>query len=78
MKRIALSLFAVAFLTVPAFAGSSVVTDRPMVVAEGAEVGVGGVRVGVGDRDRDRDLHRHHRDRDVIVVKPRHRDHDHD
>jgi hypothetical protein len=73
MKKIALALFAVTCLTVPAVAGPSVVTDKPMVVAEGVEIGVGGVRVG--DRDHDRDVRRHHRDRDVIVVKPRHHDH---
>jgi hypothetical protein len=75
MKRIALSLFAVAFLTAPALAGSAVVSDKPMVVAEGVEMGAGGVRV-VGDRDRDRDLRRHHRDRDVVVIKHRHHEHD--
>jgi len=76
MKTIAVALFAVTCLTVPAVAGPSVVADKPMVVAEGVEIGVGGVRVGDRDRDRDRDVRRHHRDRDVIVVKPRHRDHD--
>jgi hypothetical protein len=70
MKTIALALFAVTCLTVPAVAGPSVVADKPMVVAEGVEIGVGGVRIG------DRDVRRHHRDRDLIVVKPRHRDHD--
>jgi hypothetical protein len=82
MKRIALSLFAVAFLTTPALAGSPVVTDKPMVVAEGAEIDVGAVRLGVGDRDRHRDgdLRRNRRDgdRDVVVIKPKHRDRDRD
>jgi hypothetical protein len=85
MKRIALSLFAVALLTAPALAGSAVVSDKAMVVAEGVEIGAGGVRVVgdrdrdrvVGERDRDRDLRRHHRDRDVVVIKHR-RHHEHD
>jgi hypothetical protein len=80
MKKIALALFAVACLTVPAVAGSSVVADKPTVLAQGVQIGVDGVRIGDRDRDarRDRDMDRHHRDRDVIVVKPRHRDHDGD
>jgi Ni/Co efflux regulator RcnB len=72
MKRIALSLFAVAFLTAPALAGSAAVADKPMVLAQGVDVHVGGVE---GDRDRDRDLHRHHRD--VVVIK-KHHEHDRD
>lgn len=80
MKRIAISLFAVAFLTGPALAGSLVVTDKPMVVAEDTSIGVGGVRIGDRDRDRHRDvdLRRHHRDgdRDVIVIKKKHREGD--
>ena len=79
MKRIALSFFAVALLTTPALAGSLVATDKPMVVAQGVDVGVGGIRVGVGDRDRDRDRDsRRHRDgdRDVIVIKKKHREGD--
>jgi hypothetical protein len=74
MKRIALSLFAAAFLTAPALADSLVVTGKPMVVAQG--VGVGGVRVDVGDRDRERDVRRHRRDGDVIVIR-KHRDREH-
>ena len=86
MKSIAVALFAAAVLSVPALADSSVVTDKPMVVAQGVDVGVGGVRVGDRDRDRDveyrgrdreRDARRHHRDgdRDMIVIR-KHRDRD--
>jgi hypothetical protein len=74
MKRIALSLFAVAFLTAPALAGSPVVTDKPMVLAQGVDVHVGGVG---GDRDRHRDLHRHHRDGPVVIRKHHEHDRDH-
>ena len=49
------ALFLVPLLTMPAFAGSLNVGDKPMVVAEGADVGIGGVRVGVGERHRHRD-----------------------
>jgi hypothetical protein len=61
-------------LTMPAFAGSLNVGDKPMVVAEGADVRIGGVGVGVGERHRHRDHaglymtdrghHHHHHDRD--------------
>ena len=78
MKKTALALFVVPFLTMPVFAGSSVVVDKPIVVAQGVDVRVGdtGVRVGERDRHRDRDLRRHHRDRAPVVVKREHRHHD--
>jgi hypothetical protein len=68
MKNALLALFVVPLLTMPAFAGSLTVGDKPMVVAENFEVGVGGV--GVGERHRHRDhgdlylstRHRHHHD----------------
>jgi hypothetical protein len=71
MKNALLALFVVPLLTMPAFAGSSNVGDKPMVVAEGADVRVG-VGVGIGDRHRHRDHARlymsnrghHHHDRD--------------
>jgi hypothetical protein len=55
MKNALLALFVVPFLTMPAFAGSLSAGDKPMVVAENVEVGVGpvGVDVGVGHRHRD-------------------------
>jgi hypothetical protein len=66
MKNALLALFVVPLLTMPAFAGSLTVGDKPMVVAENVEVGV----VGVGERHRHRDhgdlylstRHRHHHD----------------
>ena len=66
-------LLLVPLLTMPAFAGSLSVGDKPMVVAEGADVRIGGVGVGVGERHRHRDHaglymtdrgHHHHHDRD--------------
>ena len=69
MKNAVFALFLVPFLTMPAFAGSLNVGDKPMVVAETA----GGVGVGVGERHRHRDRaglymtdrgHHHHHDRD--------------
>lgn len=80
MNKIIFALFAVPFLTMPVFAGSSVAVDKPIVVAQGVDVRVGetGVRVGERSRHRDRDLRRHHRDRAPIVVKRGHRHHDRD
>ena len=51
MKNAVFALFLVPLLTMPAFAGSLNVGDKPMVVAEIA----GGVGVGVGERHRHRD-----------------------
>ena len=45
MKNVVFALFLVPLLTMPAFAGSLNVSDKPMVVAEVA----GGVGVGVGE-----------------------------
>jgi len=79
MKNTLLALFVVPLLTMPAFAGSLTTGDKPMVVAETVEVGVGGV--GVGDRHRHRDHralymsaqgHRHHAD---VRHDMRHDDH---
>ena len=74
MKNAVFALFLVPLLTMPAFAGSLNVGDKPMVVAEGADVRIGGVGVGVGERHRHRDRaglymtdrghHHHHHDRD--------------
>ena len=75
MKTAVFALFLVPLLTMPAFAGSLNVGDKPMVVAEGADVRIGGVRVGVGERHRHRDHpgaglymsdrgYHHHHDRD--------------
>ena len=50
MKNAVFALFLVPLLTMPAFAGSSNVGDKPIVVAENAEVRIGGVGVGVGER----------------------------
>jgi len=79
MKKTVLTLCVIPFLTMPAFAGSLVVVDKPMVVAQGADVRVGGIGVEVGERDRHRDQysHRYHRDRVVGVdvgERDRHRD----
>jgi hypothetical protein len=72
MKNFAFAFFLVPLLTMPAFAGSLTGSDKPTVVAEGADVRVGGVGVGVGNRNRHRDHgglylstrgHQHH-DRD--------------
>jgi hypothetical protein len=75
MKNAVFSLFLIPLLAMPAFAGSLNIGDKPMVVAEGAEVRLSGVRVGFGERHRPRDhsgaglymtdrgYHRHH-DRD--------------
>ena len=72
MKNVVLALFLVPVLAMPAFAASLNAGDKPMVVAEGVSVDVGGVGVGVGDRHRhrdhpvvlDREHHHHHSDRD--------------
>ena len=75
MKTAVFDLLLVPLLTMPAFAGSLTVGDKPMVVAEGADVKIGGVRVGVGERHRHRDHpgaglymtdrgYHHHHDRD--------------
>jgi hypothetical protein len=78
MKKTVLVLCAVPFLTMPAFARSAVVVDKPIVVAEGADIKVKGVGVEVGDRDRHRDQRgrRDHRDRAEVVIGKRHRHHD--
>jgi hypothetical protein len=82
MKKTVLTLCVVPFLTMPAFAGSPVVADNPMVVAQGADIKVGGVGVEVGERDRhrhrDQDGRRYHRDRAEVVINRRHRHHDRD
>ena len=80
MKKIVLAIFALPFLTMPVPAASSIVVDKPIVVAQGVDVKVGGsgVRVGERTRHRDRDMHRHHRDRAPIVIKRGHRHHDGD
>jgi hypothetical protein len=71
MKNVAFAFFLVPLLTMPALAGSSSGGDKPLVVAEGADVKVGGVGLGVGERNRHRDHgglymsnrgHRHHHD----------------
>ena len=75
MKNAMLALFLVPLLTMPVFADSLSVGDKPMVVAEGADVRIGSVGVGVGERHRHRDHpaaglymtdrgHHHHHDRD--------------
>jgi len=73
MKNAVFALFLVPLLTMPAFAGSLNAGDKPVVVAEGADVRIGGVGVGVGERHRHRDHaglymtdrgHHHHHDRD--------------
>lgn len=89
MKKTILTLCVVPFLTIPAFAGSPVVIDKPMVVAQGADFRVGGVGIEVGERGRyrdedwrryhrygDRDWRRYHRDRAEVVIDRRHRHHD--
>jgi hypothetical protein len=69
MKNVMLALLVVPFLSVPAFAGALNTGDKPMVVAENVEVGVGGVAVGVGERNRRRDHH------DLYMSTRGHRDH---
>jgi hypothetical protein len=55
MKNVVSALFLVPLLTMPAFAGSLKVGDKPIVVAENVNLRVGGVGVGVGERHRHRD-----------------------
>jgi hypothetical protein len=55
MKTAVFALFLVPLLTMPAFAGSLNVGDKPIVIAENINVRVGGVGVGVGERHRYRD-----------------------
>jgi hypothetical protein len=76
MKKTILTLCVVPFLTMPAFAGSSVVVDKPMVVAQGADIRFGGVGIEVGERDRyrDQDRRRYHRDRAEVDERDRYRD----
>jgi hypothetical protein len=89
MKKIVFTLCVVPFLTMPAFAGSPIAVDKPIVVAQGADFRVGGVGIEVGERDRyrdqdwrryhrdrDQDWRRYHRDRAEIVINRRHRHHD--
>jgi hypothetical protein len=64
MKNALLALSVVPFLMVPAFAGSLSAGDKPMVVAENVEVGVGPVGVGVGIGHR----HRDHGARDIATT----------
>ena len=89
MNKIAILASALALLTVPALAGSSIVTDKPIVIAQAVDVEIGPGGVRAGDRDRDRDWRRHRHDRDQIVIKKHHgydrdsgrdrdRDRDHD
>jgi hypothetical protein len=72
MKNALLALFVVPLLTMPAFAGSLSVGDKPMIVAEGVGVEVG--NVGVGDRHR----HRDHGDLYMSTRHPHHHDDRHD
>jgi hypothetical protein len=76
VKKTVLTLCVVPFLTMPAFAGSPVAVDKPMVVAQDADIRVGGIGVEIGERDRRRDQywHRYHRDRAEVVIDRRHRD----
>lgn len=78
MKKTVLVLCAIPFLTMPAFARSPVVVDKPIIVAEGADIRVKGVGVDVGDRDRHRDhrARRDHGDRAEVVIGKRHRHYD--
>jgi len=55
MKNAVFALFLVPLLTMPAFAGSLNVGDKPIVVAENVNVRIGGVGVGGGERHRYRD-----------------------
>ena len=72
MKKFAFAFFLGPLLTMPAFAGSLTRGDKPIVVAEGADVRIGGVGVGVGERNR-------HRDHGGLYLSTRgHHDHDRD
>jgi hypothetical protein len=66
MKNAVFALFLVPLLTMPAFAGSLSVGDKPMIIAENVDV-------GVGERHR-------HRDHDRLYMSTRrhHRHHDRD
>jgi hypothetical protein len=74
MKNALFALFLVPLLTLPAYAGSLNVGDKPIVVAEAVDVRIGGGGVGVGERHRhrehtglrmnDRGHHQLHNDRD--------------
>ncbi len=84
MKNAVFSLFLVPILTMPAFAGSLNVGDKPIVVAEDVDVRIGGVGLAVGEPHRhrgttgiymsDRDHHQIKNDHDRTI----HRDHDRD
>jgi len=78
MKKTVLTLSVIPFLTMPAFAGSPVAVDKPIVVAQGADFRVGGVGIEVGERDRyrDQDWRRYHRDRAEVGERDRYRDQD--
>ena len=88
MKYAVFGLFLVPILTMPAFAGSLNVGDKPIVVAEDVDVRIGGVGVAVGESHRHRDTnglymsagdHRQlHNDRDLDHRDRDHRDHDGD
>ena len=54
MKNAVFALAPVPLLTMPAFAATLNVGDKPIVVAEGADVRIGGVGAGVGERHRHR------------------------
>jgi hypothetical protein len=74
MKTGVCALFLVPLLTTPVFAGSLNAGDKPMVVAEGADVRIGGVRVGVGERHR----HRDHPGAGLYMSDRGHHNHDRD
>ena len=74
MKKTVLTLCVVPFLTMPAFAGSPIAVDKPIVVAQGADFRVGGVGIEVGERDRYRDSRRYYRDRAEVGERDRYRD----
>jgi hypothetical protein len=50
MQNAILALSLVSLLTMPAFAGSLNVGDKPIILAEGVNVRIGGVGIGVGER----------------------------
>jgi hypothetical protein len=56
IKNAVFALAPVPLLTMPAFAATLNVGDKPIVVAEGADVRIGGVGAGVGERHRHRGL----------------------
>ena len=65
MEKLAITMGAIAFLTIPALAASAP-SDKPLVVAEDT-----GVSVHLGDKDR-RDRDHHH-----VVVIHKHHDEEH-